>query len=362
MIDFEPTEEQQLIIETVQAFAQNEIRPRARDAEESAKCPSEVLSAAHELGLVANALPEEFGGGGERSAVTGVLIAEELAWGDLALALGILAPSLAALPVLDFGTDEQKQEILPASIERPVAPTTLALVEPRFDFDPFRPTTSAKSDGGDFIIDGSKCMVPWLEGVESVLVSAADAQGAQLFQVPCDAPGLKIAPDDYMGIRALPTVSLTLEGVRVSGNARVGAAQGCDHAALVNRGRVGLAALAVGVSRAAFELSRDYAKERHAFGVPIATKQAIAFKLADMAIEIDGLRMLTWEAAWKLDAGDDVTREAALAIDQARRVALQVADGSVQVFGGHGYVREYLPELLLRNARGFASFEALTLI
>ncbi|MCP4002732.1 MAG: acyl-CoA dehydrogenase [bacterium] len=362
MIDFEPTEEQQLIIETVQAFAQNEIRPRARDAEESAKCPSEVLSAAHELGLVANALPEEFGGGGERSAVTGVLIAEELAWGDLALALGILAPSLAALPVLDFGTDEQKQEILPASIERPVAPTTLALVEPRFDFDPFRPTTSAKSDGGDFIIDGSKCMVPWLEGVESVLVSAADAQGAQLFQVPCDAPGLKIAPDDYMGIRALPTISLTLEGVRVSGNARVGAAQGCDHAALVNRGRVGLAALAVGVSRAAFELSRDYAKERHAFGVPIATKQAIAFKLADMAIEIDGLRMLTWEAAWKLDAGDDVTREAALAIDQARRVALQVADGSVQVFGGHGYVREYLPELLLRNARGFASFEALTLI
>jgi alkylation response protein AidB-like acyl-CoA dehydrogenase len=120
--------------------------------------------------------------------------------------------------------------------------------------------------------------------------------------------------------------------------------------------------MAVGVARAGFELARDYAKERHAFGAPIATKQAIAFKLADMAIEIDGARLLVWEAAWRLDQGGDATREAALAIHQVRRVALEVADGAVQVFGGHGYIREYLPELLLRNARGFACFEALSLV
>ncbi len=125
---------------------------------------------------------------------------------------------------------------------------------------------------------------------------------------------------------------------------------------------MGLAALAVGVARAAFELARDYAKERHAFGAPIATKQAIAFKLADMAIEIDGARLLVWEAAWRLDRGEDATREATLAIQQVRRVALEVSDGAVQVFGGHGYIREYLPEMLLRNARGFACFEALTLV
>ena len=125
---------------------------------------------------------------------------------------------------------------------------------------------------------------------------------------------------------------------------------------------MGLAALAVGVARAAFELARDYAKERQAFGAPIATKQAIAFKLADMAIEIDAARLLVWEAAWRLDQGGDATREATLAIQQVRRVALDVTDGAVQVFGGHGYIREYLPEMLLRNARGFACFEALTLV
>ena len=123
-----------------------------------------------------------------------------------------------------------------------------------------------------------------------------------------------------------------------------------------------LAALGVGVARASFELARDYAKERQTFGAPIATRQAIAFKLADMAIEIDGARLLVWEAAWRLDQGEDALREATLAYDQVRRIALEVADGAVQVFGGHGYTREYLPEMQLRNARGFASFEALALV
>jgi alkylation response protein AidB-like acyl-CoA dehydrogenase len=125
---------------------------------------------------------------------------------------------------------------------------------------------------------------------------------------------------------------------------------------------VALAAAAVGVARAAFEVARDYAKERQVFGVPVATKQAIAFKLADMAIEIDAARLLVWEAAWLLDQGRDATREALLAKRQSQRVALEVADGAVQVFGGHGYIRDYLPEMHLRNARGFASFEAMALV
>jgi alkylation response protein AidB-like acyl-CoA dehydrogenase len=125
---------------------------------------------------------------------------------------------------------------------------------------------------------------------------------------------------------------------------------------------VALAALGVGVARAAFEVARDYAKEREAFGTKIAQKQAIAFLLAQMAIEIDGARLLAWEAAWRLDQGETALREATLALDQVRRIALDVADGAVQVLGGHGYIRDYLPELHLRNARGFASFEALALV
>jgi alkylation response protein AidB-like acyl-CoA dehydrogenase len=130
----------------------------------------------------------------------------------------------------------------------------------------------------------------------------------------------------------------------------------------VTRSRVALAATGIGVARASFEAARDYALQRQTFGAPIATRQAIAFKLADMAIEIDGARLLLWEAAWRLDRGLDALREATLVYDQVRRIALEVADGAVQVFGGHGYTREYLPEMHLRNARGYASFEALALL
>ena len=123
-----------------------------------------------------------------------------------------------------------------------------------------------------------------------------------------------------------------------------------------------LAALAVGTARASFELARDYAKERETFGQPIATRQSIAFKLADMAIEIDGARLLIWEAAAALDSGKDATRLACLAYDQTQRITLRVADGAVQVFGGHGYIRDYLPELHLRNLAGLSSFQTLALV
>jgi alkylation response protein AidB-like acyl-CoA dehydrogenase len=205
--------------------------------------------------------------------------------------------------------------------------------------------------------------VPWQNDLEHVVVIASEESGdSQAFVVPTDAEGLSATPEQNLGVRGLPTVELELSGVRVPTSARLGGEKGSDVRALVNRGRVALGAVAVGVARAAFEVSRDYAKERHAFGVPIATKQAIAFKLADMATEIDGARLLTWEAAWKLDRGEDATREATLARDKAARVALTCADGAVQVLGGHGYIRDYLPEMHLRNARGFSTFEALALV
>ena len=162
-----------------------------------------------------------------------------------------------------------------------------------------------------------------------------------------------------MGLGALPTVEIAFEGVRVPASHLI-EAEGAVRET-VHRGRIALAACAVGVARAAYEVARDYAKERETFGAPIATRQAIAFKLADMAIEIDGARLLAWEAAWRADQGLPFEREATLALRQASQVALVVADGAVQVLGGHGYTREYLPELHLRNARGFAHFEALAL-
>lgn len=361
MIDFQPTDEQQLVIDTVRQFATNEIRPKARETDETKQLPEKVIEQAHELGLVANALPESAGGGGERSAVTGVLVAEELAVGDLAIALAILSPGLSALPIAEFGTEEQ-QAHLARFVGARFAPGSLAWVEPRFDSDPFRPQTTARRDGNDYVLEGAKCFVPWIDGAEPVLVVASENGTPQAFLIPRSAAGLVAEPERNMGVLGLPTAELRLAGVRVPASAKLGGDKGADLRRVLNQGRVALAAMAVGVARAAFEVARDYAKERVVFGVPVATKQAIAFKLADMAIEIDAARLLAWEAAWKLDRGEDATREALLAKRQSQRLALDVADGAVQVYGGHGYIRDYLPEMHLRNARGFTSFEALALV
>ena len=159
----------------------------------------------------------------------------------------------------------------------------------------------------------------------------------------------------------LDTHPLTLQSVRVPAAARLGGER-ANLQPLVDASRIAVAALAVGVARAAFDYARDYAKERRAFGVAIAQKQAIAFKLADMAIEIDSMRLLTWEAAWKLDSGRPATREAVLVKQYASQSALNITDNAVQVLGGHGYIREHPVELWLRNARGFASFDGLAIV
>jgi alkylation response protein AidB-like acyl-CoA dehydrogenase len=359
MIDFSPSEEQQLIVETVRQFAVNEVRPRARECDESGSIPDSLLAQAHELGLVANALPESHGGGGERSAVTGALIAEELAWGDAAIALAILSPGLCGLPLADHGSDAQQASVISRLTGASFVPGSLAIVEPRFGNDAFAPKTTAVAEGGEYRLSGEKCFVPWLPGGEHVVVTAQLDGVARAFVVERGASGLAAEREQNMGLQGLESVELRLDGVRVPGDALLAEGALRD---LVIRGRVALAIVAVGIARASFEVARDYAKERHAFGVPIASKQAIAFKLADMSIEIDGARLLAWEAAARLDAGQDALREATLAWQQASRTALQVADGAVQVLGGHGYIRDYLPEMHLRNARGFSAFEALALV
>jgi len=359
MIDFEPTEEQALIIETVHQFAENEIRPGARASDESRALDAGVLAGAHELGLVANGLPEAHGGGGEPSAITACLIAEELAWGDLSTASAILSPSLLGVPVAALGSAAQQAEIIPTLTGPQFVPGALAVTEPRFDSDPFRPHTTAKRDGDRIVLDGRKAQVPWLDGGRHVLVLASEDGALGAYLVPRDADGLEAEREQNVGLRGLPTVELSLQSVRVPASAKL---EG-DVRGIVHRGRMALASMAVGMARAAFEVSRDYAKERETFGAPIATRQSIAFKLADMAIEIDAARLLTWEAANDIDTGVDAGRKSALAYNQARQVVLKAADDAVQIFGGHGFIRDYLPELFLRNAVGFtSSFEALALV
>ena len=219
MIDFEPTDEQALVVETVHQFAENEIRPKARESEESGDLPRAVIAHAHELGLVANALDAAFGGGDERSSVTGALVAEELAWGDLAIALAILSPALTALPIQGFGSAEQKQRWLPAFTGERFVPGSLALLEPGFASDPHRPGTRASRTGRGWKLTGSKCFVPWLEDTREIVVVAGTDAGPRAFVVPRDAAGLEVKPEANMGLRALPTAELELFDVEVEGEA-----------------------------------------------------------------------------------------------------------------------------------------------
>ena len=363
MVNFKPTDEQELVRQTMASFAREVLRPAAREADEKNEVPDTVVQRGWELGLVQSGVPEAFGGYGDaRSAVTGALLLEELAYGDLALALHLLAPRLLTIPLVAVGTEEQQKTWLPRFAGDQFTAGTAAFVEPRWDFDPTRLTTRAEKQGGDWVLAGEKCLVPLAADAEAVLVYATAPDGLGAFIVERGARGLTVGErEKNMGIKALASHPLRLEGVRVPAAARLGG-DGKDLTALVDASRIALGALAVGVARSAFEYARDYAKDRRAFGVAIGQKQAIAFKLANMAIEIDAMRLLTWEAAWKLDSGQPATREAALLKQYVTQSALTVTDDAVQVLGGHGYIREHPVELWLRNARGFAAFDGLAVV
>ena len=368
MIGFQPSEEQQLICDTVASFAREQIRPAAHEADETGHIPEALVQQAWALGLVHSTIPELFGGVGESpSALTGALVCEELGWGDLSIALHLLAPWLVTQPVITIGSDEQKQQILPHYTGQKFVAGTAAVMEPRFGFDVHEFATTAVRSNGEFVLNGAKCYVPLAADAQHIVVYARCVEGLGAFIVPQGTPGLAVTErEKNMGLKAVATYELTLNNCRVPATARLTG----NLSTLLNRSRVALAALAVGVARAAFEYARDYAKERHAFGTAIAQKQTIAFMLAEMATEIDATRLLTWEAAWKIDAGHDVpmgpisgaTREACLAKNYAANMVLKVTDNAVQILGGHGYIRDHPVELWLRNGRGFATFEGLAIV
>jgi acyl-CoA dehydrogenase len=365
MYSFNPTEEQQMLIDAVNKYAINDLRPAAHAAEESSEMPKKLIDKGWELGLLQASIPEAYGGFGERSAVTGVLALEEMAFGDLAGTSAVLTPSLFATPILLAGTEEQKKEYLPKIVRGAWRPYTAALIEYDFDFDPNSLKTIPTCKGEEYILNGEKAYVPFAKDAEAILVYANLDGQTQGFIVPKDAAGLTIADEreKLMSLNALPMYRVKLNNVKIPVANRLGGAPGHDFDLLLASMRVANAALAVGVANAAFEYSKNYAKEREAFGVKIAQKQAIAFMLAEMRTEIEAIRLLTWEAAWKLDNGrEDAVNEAYLASTGAADMALMVTDRAVQILGGHGYIREHPVEMWLRNGRGFAMFTGLAIV
>jgi acyl-CoA dehydrogenase len=364
MISFSPTEEQQMIVSMAKQFANDEMRKIYRQCDENSAIPETIIDTAWRMGFTSSSIPEDCGGpGGDRSAITGSLIAEELAWGDLSMAMHILCPALFAYPVLEMGTETQRSKYLPLFCGEKYKAATAALTEPRFGFDPCSLSTVARLDGNEYVLNGQKCYVPLAAEADWLLIYAAENGTSQAFVVEKRAKGLEVGErEKNMGIRALATYEISLIDCRIPKENRLGGQKGHDFNRIMNRSRVALSAMAVGVAKAAMEYSRDYAKERVAFGEPIASRQAIAFMLAEMAIEIDATRLMTWEAAWKLDRNEEATKEASLTKAYADDMVLMATDRGVQILGGHGYVREHPVELWLRNGRGFATFDGMAIV
>jgi acyl-CoA dehydrogenase len=271
---------------------------------------------------------------------------------------------LFSLPILLAGSPEQKEKYLPAVIEAQWKPYTAALIEMRYDFDPCDLRTVSLVEDDSYVITGEKVYVPYAQQAKAMLVYARLGDQTQGFIVAAGAAGLSVGErQKLLGFHALPVYPVKLDGVRIPKSDRLGGAQGSAFEPILDASRLATAGLALGLARSAFEYARDYAKEREAFGLKIAQKQAVAFMLAEMATEIDAIRMLTWEAAWMADNGKpEASKNAYLAQIGAVDMAMMVTDRAVQILGGHGYIREHPVELWMRNGRGIATLTGMAII
>jgi acyl-CoA dehydrogenase len=362
-VSFELTGEQRDLRALAHEFAEKEIRPRAADYDEHSTHPEDVIAKAHELGLMNIHIPEEFGGPG-LSIFDGILVGEELSWGCSGITVSIIANTLGSAPVVLAGTDEQKREWLSPLIEEPVL-CSFALTEPNAGSDVSGIQTTAVRDGDDYVLNGSKMFISNAGHAAWMIVFASTDKGKghrglSAFIVPADTDGFTVEKHlDKMGQRATDTSAVAFQDLKVPAANRLGeegegfkiAMRTLDHT------RPGTAIGAVGVARAAYELSVDYSRERVQFGQPIAMNQGINFLIADMAAEIEAARLLTWQAAWLLDQGKRATLQSSFAKRFASDTAMKVTTDAVQIFGGYGYMKEYPVEKLMRDAKLFQIYE-----
>jgi len=314
-----------------------------------------VLVRGHELSLAALSIPERFGGVAERrSPLTSCLIAEELARGDMGLAVALLAPVAVVNALVDGGTAAQQARWLPRFAGDAFVPAALALLEPHPACDPMEPRTGAVRCDGGWRLFGDKVLVPLAASAELLLVAATVlGRGPRLFVVERGTPGLAIAPQPAMGLRAAATCRVTLRDVRVADDAMLEH----DHGALVDGARVAWCALAVGTGQAVLDHVISYCNERVAFGEPISHRQAVAFAIANLAIELEAMRLLTWRAAAVAERGAPFAHEAALARRFCATRAVQLGNDGVQLLGGHGFVKEHPVERWYRDLRAVGVME-----
>ena len=354
----ELSDEQRLLRDSVRQFAEEVVRPRAKEIDESGEFPRQFFSQAGELGLAGVSVPEEYGGAGMDPLSYSIVI-EEIS--RVCASSGVILSvnnSLVCDPILKFGTEEQKVAFL-----KPLAAGDrlgcFALTEPEAGSDPAAIRTTAVRDGDDYVLNGNKVFITSGTDADVAIVFAtvdreSRHKGITAFIVPAETPGYSHGSHEYkLGVNASGTTELAFAEMRVPVSQRLGEEGAGFKVAMsaLDGGRLGIASQAVGIAQGAFEEALEYSTQREQFGRPIGDFQAIQTYLADMSTEIDAARLLTWKAAWAKGSGRRFSLEAAQAKLFASEMAQRVTSKALQIHGGYGYIREYNVERYFRDAR-----------
>ena len=367
LFDLTPDDEQQMLRESVRDFALAKLRPAAEGADEACAAPPELLAQANELGLTMVGVPDELGGAvTERSAVTTVLMAEALAQGDMGIATACLAPAAVSTALSLWGDADQQATYLPEFVGENVPAAALTILEPRPLFNPFELSTRARRADGGFDLDGVKSLVPRASDAELFIVAASlenddpahpPHSTPALFVIEPGGTGLSVEPEPGMGIRAAATGRLVLEDVKLPATALLGEPGTDTMTECIQLARLAWCALAVGTGQAVLDYVIPYVNERKAFGEPISNRQAVAFTVANIAIELDGMRLATYRAASRVDQGMPFGREVSLARRLCAERGMAIGSDGVQMLGGHGYVKEHPVERWYRDLRAAGVME-----
>lgn len=363
MIDFSLTEEQKALQDMAKEFSLKEMRPNAAKYDKGDEFSEDVMKKAFEAGFLACTIPEEYGGGGLGDLDT-VIISEELAAGCAGMYTTMMVNALAYTPIILFGTDEQKRRFLVPQTEK-MSFSSFCLTEREAGSDAGSQKTKAEKIGNEYVINGSKCFIS-NGGIASQYVVFAltnpdkGARGMSAIVVPRETPGIIIGKEeDKMGHRASNTVELHFEDVRVPVDNLLGK-EGIGFLIAMrtlDKTRAPVGSAGVGVARTALEYAVDYAKTRVQFGKPIALFQSVAFKISQMAAEVNAARWLVWNAAWRMDQEMSVGKESAMAKFYASDVAMKVTSTALDILGGYGYMKDYPMEKLMRDAKLLQIYE-----
>lgn len=362
MVDFTLTDEQKNLRELAHDFAEKEIRPVAWEYDKDGTWPQDIIQKAWEVGLMNTHIPEEYGGPGV-GYLDGCLIEEELSWGCSGIQTSVGCNGLATAPVMLAGSEEIKKDYLGRLTEAPLL-ASFCLTEPDAGSDVSGMRTTAVKKGDKYVINGSKCFITnggyanWYT-VYAKTDKEAGHRGISCFVVPREAGVVVDKKEDKMGQRASNTATISFNDVEVPVSHLVGEENKGFKVAMMtlDRTRPGVAAMATGIARAAFEFATEYSKERVQFGVPIAMHQAIQFIIADMATDVEASRLLTWQSAVLLDQGKRNTIQSSHAKRFAADAAMKIATDAVQVYGGYGFIKEYPVEKLMRDAKIMQLYE-----